>query len=285
MIEAQTGAAVGRREERRGVVDALAADKLAASLRANWPGAREGEALPPLWHWAGFPDTPPQSALGPDGHPRRGGFLPEEGPPRRMWAGGALTFLQPLHVGECLRRRSTIASVTEKRGASGALLFAAVEHEIFGESGLAVTERRDIVYREAQERFTPPKAVPAPQRPLLERREPIDGVRLFRYSAALFNGHRIHYDLPYATEVERYPGLVTHGPLQAMLLMDLAISHHGAPPSRFEYRGVSPMFHFHDLALLAAEADADAGESAIFLCTAHPEERYQGMQATAVWAA
>lgn len=284
--------ALGRRESRAGGVDAAAAAMLRATLGADAgpPLSRDlahGEALPPLWHWAGFPETAPLEALGPDGHRKRGGFLPEipqsseDAPFRRMWAGGALRFHRPLHVGEPLSRVSTIAAVTPKTGAAGEMLLVTVAHEISGAHGLAVSERHDIIYLPAPERYAPPKAIPAPTDAAVQRRVAIDSVRLFRFSAALFNSHRIHYDLDYTREVEGYPGLLTHGPLQAMALAALATEHRGRPPSAFRYRARRPMFHFHDLRLLAVEPEEHGAPFRLY--TAHPEEGHVGMSAEAEW--
>lgn len=271
---------VGRTEEREDVLSPTVARMLGATLSVVGTGdaaAEPGAALPPLWHWAAFHPTAPMAEIGADGHPKLGGFLPAVPLERRMWAGGRLVFHAGLRVGEPLRRRSEILKVEEKSGSAGAMVFVTVGHELFGESGLAISEEQDIVYIAMPDSFRPPKPIPAPDSADFDTTVPVDGVLLFRYSAATFNGHRIHYDLPYATEVEKYPGLVVHGPLQATLLMALAIRHRGRPPARFRFRGVHPMFHTHDLRLLGVDAD-DAME----LCTAAPDG-HQGLQARAEW--
>ncbi|KAG8152675.1 FAS1-like dehydratase domain-containing protein [Burkholderia catarinensis] len=205
--------------------------------------------LPPLWHWLYFLPGERQSNLGVDGHPQRGGFLPPVTLPRRMWAGGRLRFLRPLAVDAPVQRRSTIRSVQGKSGRSGRLVFVTVLHEIGDAEGVAIREEQDIVYRDAP----PPAAAgaPAPQpapapAPADEQYSRVvtpDPVLLMRFSALTFNGHRIHYDRPYAMQEEGYPGLVVHGPLIAMLLMEeLRRTHPGKIVRRFEFKAVSPLF-------------------------------------------
>jgi 3-methylfumaryl-CoA hydratase len=202
-----------------------------------------GDPLPPLWHWLFFWPLAPRSGLGRDGHPALGGFLPPLGPARRMWAGSRVTFHAPLPIGAAIERRSTIADIRLKAGRSGQLAFVTVRHEISGQQGLALTEEQDIVYREdvlapAAER----PAEPAPEGAAFSESQLADPVMLFRYSALTFNGHRIHYDRPYATEVEGYRGLVVHGPLLATLMVDLAVrSWRERPIATFEFRGRQPV--------------------------------------------
>ena len=199
------------------------------------------------------------AGLGPDGHPARGGFLPPVPLERRMWAGGRLAFHAPLRIGQPMRRRSTILKVSEKSGTTGPMVFVTVGHEITGPEGLAVTEEQDIVYVAMPDRFTPPPPVPVPEGAVWADPVAMDTVRLFRFSALTFNAHRIHFDLPYATGVEKYPGLVVHGPMQAMLLMQAARGHvGGAMPARFRFRGVRPMFHFDNVSLTGWPVDGGA---------------------------
>jgi len=200
--------------------------------------------VPPLWHWLYFLPARPQSEIGPDGHPHRGGFLPPVPLPRRMWAGGGLEFIAPLHVGQRVTRRSMIKDVRMKEGRTGPLVFVTVEHEIHAEGRCAIRERQDIVYRD------PPRAdeaAPNPQQAPADaawvRSITPDPVVLFRYSALTFNGHRIHYDRPYATGEEGYPGLVVHGPLTATLLLDLLQREVPTAQVRtFEFRAMKPLF-------------------------------------------
>lgn len=242
------GAWVGRVEEARDEISARQARQMAATLgvSGDFP---QGAVLPPLWHWMGWTPEAAMSELGPDGHPARGGFLPPVPLERRMWAGGRLRFHVPLRIGEPLYRRSEILKVSEKTGTTGRMVFVTVRHDVHGAAGLAVEEEQDIVFIAMPERFTPPPPVPAPA---ADWSEPVamDEVRLFRYSALTFNAHRIHFDLPYATGVEKYPGLVVHGPMQAMLLMEAARARRGAAiPAGYRFRGVRPLFHFDALTL------------------------------------
>lgn len=239
---------VGRTETREDRLDERLVRGMAATLGVPVP-----TALPPLWHWMLFQDWVMPDGIGPDGHPRRGGFLPPVHElPRRMWAGGRVTFHAPLHTGDAVRRTSTILSVQAKAGGTGQLVFVTVRHLVEGPAGLAVEEEQDIVYRGAEGAAVKP-APPAPDWPDARRRELVpDAVLLFRYSALTGNGHRIHYDHPYVTEVEGYPGLVVHGPLQATLMAHLAAE--AAPGRRivrFAFRGRRPCFAGRRLAVLA----------------------------------
>ena len=231
------------------VTDSVTATPYAA-LSATLDRAPErppaGTALPPLWHWLYFLPLYRQSEVGPDGHAKRGGFLPPVPLPRRMWAGSQFEFNRPLRVGDRISRVSTIADVTEKSGRTGPLLFVKVRHEIRAndDASPAIVEFHDIVYREApkpDEATPPPKAAPS-QGSWLRHWIP-DDVLLFRYSALTFNGHRIHYDRKYVTEVEGYPGLIVHGPLIATLLLDLLRTERpDAVVRRYEFRAVRPLF-------------------------------------------
>ena len=207
------------------------------------PGALP-PVLPPLWHWLYFLPGERQSNIGADGHPRRGGFLPPVALPRRMWAGGRLRFLRPLALGAAVRRVSTIQSVSAKSGRSGSLVFVTVRHEVGDAQGLAVHEEQDIVYRDAPAPgATAPAPAAAPTDEQFGRSVVPDPVLLMRYSALTFNGHRIHYDRPYAMQEEAYPGLVVHGPLIATLLLEeLRRAHHGRTVRSFEFKAVSPLF-------------------------------------------
>jgi 3-methylfumaryl-CoA hydratase len=212
----------------------------------DWP---PGAALPTLWHWLYFLPLHRHSEIGPDGHARRGGFLPPVPLPRRMWAGSQFEFRRPLRVGEAVARTSTIDSVQRKAGRTGPLVFVKVRHEIrsAGDADAALVEFHDIVYRQAQAPGdVEPPPVPAPKGASWQRGVVPDDVLLFRYSALTFNGHRIHYDRRYVTEVEGYPGLIVHGPLIATLLLDLVRRH--APEAdvcSFRFKAVRPTFDLH----------------------------------------
>lgn len=231
---------IGRTETRADQVTAAPVAALSATLDRDDPPPQPGDPLPPLWHWLYFLPVHRRSELGPDGHPHRGGFLPPVPLPRRMWAGTRFEFHRPLRIGETVTRTSRIMEVKRKEGRTGPLVFVVVRHEI----GDALSEEHDIVYRDhpkpGDAAPTPP---PAPEPAEWERAVHPDDVLLFRYSALTFNGHRIHYDRRYATEVEGYPGLVVHGPLIATLLTDLLRRHRpDARVARFAFRAVSPLF-------------------------------------------
>lgn len=204
------------------------------------------ETLPPLGHWLYFLPTAPQAEIGDDGHPRKGGFLPPIPLPRRMWAGGRLQFHHPIRLGAALERVTRIEAVTAKQGRDGPLCFVTLIHRIHADGTLAVTEEQDIVYRQAaipDARPTPVRRSPAEMTAHVTSRIQIDPVRLFRFSALTFNGHRIHYDRDYARRVEAYPGLVVHGPYQAMLLMDhFRRRDPAAQVVGFSFRGKTPLF-------------------------------------------
>jgi 3-methylfumaryl-CoA hydratase len=259
---------VGRSERAEDSVSLHRAVMLAATLdlapaeRAA-RGIEHGGPLPSLWHWLAFLPEAPMSGLGDDGHPRRGGFLPPVPLERRMWAGSRLRFVAEPRIGEPIERRSEILGVTEKAGASGRMVFVTVGHTLSTARGLAIEEEQDIVYSAVPERYAPPPR-PAPADLLWQEPVTVDAARLFRFSAATFNAHRIHYDLAYATEVEKYPGLVVHGPLQAMLLMEAARRRRdGAWPAAFRFRGVRPLFDFDHLRLVGVGAAAGGEEDTL----------------------
>ncbi len=236
---------VGRTETISDEITPVPMAALAATLDLEARVPKPGDSLPPLWHWLYFLSIHRQSALGPEGHAIRGGFLPPVPLPRRMWAGGRFLFHRALVVGARYTRTSRIQDVRQKEGRTGPLVFVVVRHEIGNAEGLALIEEQDIVYREH------PKVggdlVPAPQpAPKDEKWERIirpNSVLLFRYSALTFNAHRIHYDYRYATEIEGYPGLVVHGSLIATLLIDVVRCQ--MPQARiaeFRFRAVSALF-------------------------------------------
>ncbi|QCO03376.1 FAS1-like dehydratase domain-containing protein [Azospirillum argentinense] len=237
---------IGRSETVSDTVTPTPYAALSATLDRPAERPAAGTPLPPLWHWLYFLPLHRQSEIGPDGHARRGGFLPPVPLPRRMWAGSQFEFHSPLRVGDALTRTSTIHDVTEKSGRTGPLVFVKVRHEIrrAGETDVALTEFHDIVYREAATpQDAPPEPQPAPADAAWEKRWVPDDVLLFRYSALTFNGHRIHYDRRYVTEVEGYPGLIVHGPLIATLLLDLL--RHRLPEAEvasFRFKAVRPTF-------------------------------------------
>ncbi len=205
------------------------------------PRLHPGDPLPPCWHWLYFWEMAAMGDLGPDGHQAHGEFLPPTGLARRMWAGGRIRFDRPLDLGVEAVRTSTIQAVQEKQGRSGRLVFVTLHHVIEDREGPAISEEQDLVFREAGAAAHEPP--PAPREAAWRREIQPGPVQLFRYSALTYNGHRIHYDRRYATEVEGYPDLVVHGPLLATLLLDGLMDEGGqGAPAHFSYRAVSPLF-------------------------------------------
>ena len=244
---------VGRSETVHDTLGPTPLQALTATLDHPAWAPQVGDELPPLWHWLYFLPLHRQSDIGADGHAKRGGFLPPVPLPRRMWAGSQFEFRSPLRVGDAVSRTSTIAEVTQKDGRSGPLVFVKVRHELRcnGAAEPALVEFHDIVYRDAKKPTdVEPPPVAAPTGAAWSRSVVPDDVLLFRYSALTFNGHRIHYDRQYVTQVEGYPGLVVHGPLIATLLMDLLRRHApGAQVASFQFRAVRPTFDLHPFQL------------------------------------
>ncbi|MBL8320036.1 MAG: MaoC family dehydratase N-terminal domain-containing protein [Burkholderiaceae bacterium] len=242
----ELGAWVGRSERSADRITEAPVRALNATLDHPAVDVQAGMPLFPLWHWLYFLPVHRQSEIGADGHAKRGGFLPPVPLPRRMWAGSQFEFRAPVRVGDVVERRSTIADVTVKDGRTGRLVFVKVRHELRCNGAVepAIVEFHDIVYREAKK---PTDVEPPPQAAVTgaawQRTIVPDDVLLFRYSALTFNGHRIHYDRKYVTEVEGYPGLIVHGPLIATLLMDLVRRHApDADVATFRFRAVRPTF-------------------------------------------
>ena len=235
---------VGKTETVSGEITPVPMAALSATLDMDTPLPKSGDPLPPLWHWLYFLPIYRQSELGLEGHSIKGGFLPPVGLPRRMWAGGRFEFQRPLRVGETFTRTSRVGSVQHKEGRTGSLVFVVARHEIGNAQGMAVIEEQDLVYRDHPKLGEPtPAPQTAPQAAKWEHVIRPDDVLLFRYSALTFNAHRIHYDWRYATQMEGYPGLVVHGPLIAMLLLDLLRRNmRDAIVTRFSFRAVSPLF-------------------------------------------
>ena len=228
---------------------------------------REGEAIPPLWHWLYCLPLHRLSDSGPDGHALRGGFLPPVALPRRMWAGSQIQFHAPLRVGQVIEKVSTIDDIQLKTGRQGELVFVKVRHEISGDGQRLIDEFHDIVYRRPAAPGGPaPVGHAPPEAALWSRTVVADDVLLFRYSALTFNGHRIHYDRRYVTEVEGYPGLVVHGPLMATLLMDLLREHEPrAQVQTFQFRALQPVFDGAPFQICGRPGEA--GEVALWVLT------------------
>lgn len=250
---------VGRSETLHDQIDAAPLRGLSATLDRDDPEPSIGSAVPPLWHWLYFLPQHLQREIGADGHAKRGGFLPPVPLPRRMWAGGRLRWssTNALVVGDTVQRDSRIVSIEPKSGRSGELVFVLVSHRYANAAGLALEEEHDIVYRDA-----PVPGEPSPPPVLAEADAPWqrevhpDEVLLFRYSALTFNGHRIHYDRPYVTQEEGYPGLIVHGPLIATLLVDLV--RRQQPDAQllvFDFKAQRPMFDGRPFTLNGAPSE------------------------------
>ncbi len=235
---------IDRTESLHDVATVVPLRALTATLDRDDPTIDLGTDVPPCWHWLYFLPLHRQSDIGPDGHAKRGGFLPPVPLPRRMWAGSRIEFLAPVRAGQAISRTSCIADVRMKDGRTGPLVFVNVHHEIRAEGELAIREEHDIVYRDMPQAGEPaPAGVPAPTDATWTREIRPDDVLLFRYSALTFNGHRIHYDRRYVTEVEGYPGLIVHGPLIATLLLDLLRRElPTAQVRRFSFKAMKPIF-------------------------------------------
>lgn len=269
----------GRTETQLDTATPTPARAMSATLGLDPPAFPPGSELPPLWTWLYFLPLAPMGKVGPDGHPKRGDFLPPIDLPRRMWAGSRCTFEGPVRIGDQIRKTSTIVKVTEKTGNAGVLVFVTVKHEVSAMGRAVMTEEQDLVYMDIPAVWQPPAPVPLPPCAWTEP-VAIDPVFLFRFSALTFNGHRIHYDRTYATEVEHYPGLVVHGPAQAVLLFDAATRRHpDKRPAGFTFRGVRPLFDFDEVSLNGAPRE----DGAIDLFTANADGAI-GMQASISWA-
>ena len=217
-------------------------ERLIAHFKVTLAGTLAEAAVPVGLHWCLVPDAVTPDLLGRDSHPRPGLFLPALPLPRRMWAGGELMFHGAFAPDELVTRETVIEDVRFREGRSGRLGFVTLRHRYRVAEALRLEERQDIVYREEPRPGTAPTAHPAEDWPGAHTWQITpDPTLLFRFSALTFNGHRIHYDHPYATGVEGYPGLVVHGPLQAVWMMNLATHLAGRLPARFSYRGLSPL--------------------------------------------
>lgn len=244
---------IGKEEVRDEVLDAEALRRFAAAVGADLDVERQA---PPLAHWAFFLPVVAGTEIGPDGHPKRGGFLPPVSLVRRMFASADMGFGPRLRLGEPARQTSTIADVRHRTGKSGDLVFVEVDRAITQDGETCVAERQTIVYR-ADGGRTPP-VEPAPQ-PLAAGDAawtpgPVD---LFRFSAVTFNSHRIHYDAPYARGEEGYPGLVVHGPFTAAKLFAFAEARGGRALKTFAFRAQAPMFAGQVIRLTAGASDEE----------------------------
>jgi 3-methylfumaryl-CoA hydratase len=236
---------IGRSSDREEIIDPAPIEGLAALLDYPAPPWPAGQT-PPLGHWLAFLPRAPQAQLGEDGHARLGGFLPPIPLPRRMWAGSRVEFVQPLRLMTPLCQKTTVDDLDLKSGASGQFIRLTLRHEVYEGHELAVREHQDLIYRPAADparRAAPTPPTPTGRTSDYERVVSPEPTLLFRFSALTYNAHRIHYDRAFARDVEGYPGLVVHGPLQAMLLVDLYQRQpDSAPIARFTCRAQRPLF-------------------------------------------
>lgn len=242
-MQAQAKSAIGCQETARDTLDLRQARLMQLTL--DQPATLDvGDPLPPFWHYLYFNPLIRASELGADGHEQLGRFIPDFGLPRRMWAGGRVEIDKPLRLGEEVLKTSTIRAVEEKTGRSGRLCFVTVDHDFSVAGEHRLRETQNIVYREAPAPDAPtPPGKPAPDTAEFTRTVTPDPVLLFRYSALIFYGHRIHYDADYTRDVEGYPGLVFHGPLTATLLIGLGQEHLGTRRLKsIDIRAMSPLF-------------------------------------------
>jgi len=236
---------------------------LARLLGVDLPDLR-AEGLPLLWHWVYLLERPSQSDLGHDGHPVRGVIpAPPEPGRRRMAAGGRVRLLGPLHLGRETVRRSEVASSTDKEGRTGRLTFVVVRHTISQGGDVKVAEEQHVVYRDAMAAVVPVENPSSPPRAVTDRvwSLTIDPTVLFRFSALTYNAHRVHYDRDYARDVEGYPGLLTHGPLQALAMAE-SVRRARRTASAIDYRVVSPLFEHQGL-LIRSEESASATDVSV----------------------
>ena len=253
---------IGRSESVADEISPVTAQAAAATFDQDAAALTAGAELPPLWHWFYFLPRIAQSRLGADGHPQRegGSFMPPIPLPRRMFAGARLKWRRPLVLGQPARREAVIRDVVQKTGRSGRLAFVTVSYRYLqtpadpsDPSELCVEEEQDIVYREPGPALKPPELAEMPALPpeSSSRMVTPDSRLLFRFSALTFNAHRIHYDRVYATSEEGYPGLVVHGPLTAMLLLQLGLENTSHAVETFRFRSQSPLFDSAPFRLVA----------------------------------
>ncbi len=285
VLHAELNSWIGRSETLGDTIVPTPVVALAATLDHPPIMVQAGTPLPPLWHWLYFLPMHRQSEIGADGHAKRGGFLPPVPLPRRMWAGSQFEFRTPIRVGDRVTRTSTIADVSVKEGRTGTLVFVKVRHELRCNDVAepALIEHHDIVYRDVQRTgdvSPPPQA--APNHATWHRSIVPDDVLLFRYSALTFNGHRIHYDRRYVTEVEGYPGLIVHGPLIATLLLDLLRRERpDADVTSFRFKAVRPTFDLHPFRVNGQPQGEPQADGKIVRLWASDHENWLTMDATA----
>jgi 3-methylfumaryl-CoA hydratase len=268
--------------ERTEILDPAPAHALGDLLGVRVPNLEKGEGLPPLWHWVYLLERALIADLGPDGQPVRGTLPVPPGPGlHRMWAGGRVRTQGPLRCGEPAVKRTRVLSVTEKDGRSGHLTFLTAGHQVEQGGAVVVDEEQDIVYREAGGALLTARPAASPQDEVPagegEREIGISPVVLFRFSALTYNAHRIHYDRDYCRDVEGYPGLLTHGPLQAIAMAEAARTGGRTGDVAFSYRLISPLFD--DQGLFVSAADGPDGTT-----VTAARDRYGRQTATGTFA-
>jgi 3-methylfumaryl-CoA hydratase len=236
---------IGSREELEDTVTLNMCRQMAALLDETETDFKNGDPLPAMWHYCYFLNNVPMRDIGTDGHPKRGGFLPPVTLPRRMFANGKIDFLAPIPLGTEVRRVGEVIAVEEKSGKSGQLVFVTVKFDIFAGDTHCMEETQSYAYREMG--APNPAPVPLDEWPPMEgdfwmRDIMPDPVLLMRYSAVTYNGHRIHYDRPYAENEEQYPGLLVQGPLIATYMSELVRLNAGREMKSFSYRALAPIF-------------------------------------------
>jgi 3-methylfumaryl-CoA hydratase len=248
---------IGKSESAEEPIALAPALRLLATLDAEDTRLHDGDPLPPLWHWLYFLPNAPTREIGADGHARRGGFLPPIALPRRMFAGSRITFHAPLLIGERARRHREVVSVEQKQGREGPLIFLAVKEQVEQDGRICIEEQQTIVYRAPGIARTAASVTSSGLQPLEDswtRTITPNAALLFRFSALTFNAHRIHYDRAYAMDEEGYPGLVVHGPLVALLLMELVRRNVTGPVAQFSFRAHAPLFDLAPFRLVGKRA-------------------------------
>lgn len=290
---------VGKHRTVDDVIDARQANLMCATMDRQAEMA-PGMSLPPLWHWIYFAEARPTSGIGPDGHAALGDFMPPidqqpYGLSRRMWAGGRVWFHHPIEIGAKASKKLTIKSITPKQGRSGRMCFLTLLHEISVDGQVCLAEEKDIVYLEPQDRNSPNRNSPDRNGQAKQLSAPPTGATimrtispnstwLFRYSALMFNGHRIHYDVDFCRDVEGYPDLLVHGPLLATLLAGLAAEQSGSLKT-FTYRAVSPIFNGSDFSIHGRPAEGKnqsvKGGGSVWVETCNGDQAMQADYTTA----
>lgn len=242
----------------RSSIDSEHVVRVAACLDADAQAVLDSGELPVLWHWAFFLPTEPTADLGPDGHLHRRPEMAEF--PRRMFGAGRVRVRAPLRLDEPAERVSEVRSAALKEGSSGRFWVVTVGHEVTQAGRVCIEEEKDFLLRALGRGSDPgPDRDDAPEcaADWVESAVP-DPALLFRFSAITYNAHRIHYDRPYATQVEEYPDLVVHGPLTAILLASMAERRSGRRLGALSFRASAPLFVDRRIWLTGGVTDSGA---------------------------